>query len=63
MHFAWHHRHKNSVEDRLHQRGAEEMFAPLAGELHAEGLFQGLADGGQGGEVHGFDARALASRA
>ncbi len=42
---------EDAVEDRLHERGAKEVFPVLAGELHAEGFFKGRPHGGQGRQV------------
>ena len=54
---------EHAVEERLHQRGAEEMLALLAGELHAQGFFQGVADGLQGRQFLLLSTRTMASRA
>ena len=42
---------EEAVEERLHERGAEEVVALLTGEAHAEGLFEGGARGREGGQV------------
>ena len=54
---------KHAVEQRLDQRGAEEMFALFRLELHAERFFQRGADGVQRGQVAGlFHAGAGVAR-
>ena len=45
---------EDAVEERLHERGAEEVLALLALELHAEGFFQSLPQAFQGGQVGGL---------
>ena len=50
---------EDAVEEGLDEGGAEEVLALFGLELHAEGLFQRGADGGEGGEVAGvLDAGA-----
>ena len=45
---------EQTVEEGLHERGAEEVLAALALEGHAQCLLQGLARGDQSGELAAF---------
>ena len=54
-----HPRREDPVEERLHERGAEEVLALVRLELHAQRLLQRGADGGERGQIPGrLDAGA-----
>lgn len=46
-----HPRGEDAVEEGLDEGGAEEVFALLGLELHAEGFLQRGADGGESGQI------------
>ena len=48
---------KDAVEEGLDEGGTEEVLAFFAFESETESVFEGLANGGKGGEFHVFDAR------